>query len=618
MHLSKLVLTIGLVFFCFGAYADYKPKMSYAQYHTEIRVHPDGSDEQTIELLMKIETQAGVSSMGEQTISFNSTLSNLEVLEAYTIKPNGDKVMVDPDKIRTQDDADDGASNVYSDSKVKLIIYPNVEVGSQLYYKAHLVRHTPVFEGQFYWTRLFSPYYRYEDVQVDLILDPGVDLNVDTKGFIGGTVESLPSDPKGTLRYHHQFVQNTAYPSELGTVSLWDFAPYYSASTFKSYKDVGLAYQKRAKPMAQVTPEIEKLSLGLTRGLSEEREKVKVLYNWVSRNVRYIGIYAGAGGYVPHEAESILKNQYGDCKDHVTLLESMLAAVGIESTPVLINSEKSYVLPKLASPGTFDHVITFIPSMKLFLDSTAQYAPIGSLPDSDMNKPVLLTATGDVTKTRANDAQQDYTTSNIKLVLMDDGTFVGKTVTWMYGSDEIESRIRESKNVNQDQERLINRQLGRFMETGTGEIKYEDPGKLDQPWKMVSTYILDPLVNLPGPGGFTIPYGLSPATLRAMSTYRPPAVRRFPAVCETGHFIEKYELTVPKKLGIIHIPRDVHFKQGDLKYESRYVFKNQMLTAIREMTADRTGLSCNSKDDEDWNAFAAVLKRDLRQQILFN
>ena len=84
--------------------------------------------------------------------------------------------------------------------------------------------------------------------------------------------------------------------------------------------------------MAAVTPAISALAKELTSGVTDDRAKVRKLYNWVSRNIRYVAVYVAEGGFVPHSAQSILDNRYGDCKDHVTLLEALLAAVGIEST----------------------------------------------------------------------------------------------------------------------------------------------------------------------------------------------------------------------------------------------------------------------------------------------
>ena len=52
--------------------------------------------------------------------------------------------------------------------------------------------------------------------------------------------------------------------------------------------------------------------------------------------MRYIGVAFGIGRYQPHSAETVLDNQYGDCKDKHTLLAAMLKAAGYEAWPALI------------------------------------------------------------------------------------------------------------------------------------------------------------------------------------------------------------------------------------------------------------------------------------------
>jgi transglutaminase-like putative cysteine protease len=96
-----------------------------------------------------------------------------------------------------------------------------------------------------------------------------------------------------------------------------------------------------------VTEDIRSLALKLTTGLTSERDKVKKLYEWVATNIRYVSVSLGDGRLVPHDAYEVLKNQYGDCKDHVVLLEALLDAVGIPSSPALINLGAAYKLAKV-------------------------------------------------------------------------------------------------------------------------------------------------------------------------------------------------------------------------------------------------------------------------------
>jgi transglutaminase-like putative cysteine protease len=66
---------------------------------------------------------------------------------------------------------------------------------------------------------------------------------------------------------------------------------------------------------------------------------------WVSKNIRYVAIDIGNSGIVPHDADSVLANAYGDCKDHAVLYSALLKAKGIQSETVLINLGEAYTLP---------------------------------------------------------------------------------------------------------------------------------------------------------------------------------------------------------------------------------------------------------------------------------
>lgn len=159
-------------FLCIGsaAFAQYKPSYTVVKSHTKYEVNRDASYTQYLEEQDRVDTPQGVSLLGERKITYNSTLEDVEVLEAYTIQPDGTRINVPLDKIRTQDEVeDDGA--IYSDSKSKVIIYPKLEVGSQVYYRAKSVQHTPEFPGHFFASYHFSPHVIYENLTMELVHD---------------------------------------------------------------------------------------------------------------------------------------------------------------------------------------------------------------------------------------------------------------------------------------------------------------------------------------------------------------------------------------------------------------------------------------------------------------
>ena len=141
-----------------------------------------------------------------------------------------------------------------------------------------------------------------------------------------------------------------------------------------------------------MTPKVSALADQLTQGVTDRRAQAQKLYEWVSAHIRYVGIELGTGSFVPHDVDSIVANGYGDCKDHDVLLQALLKAKGIESQSILINSGNNYTMPDTASFATLDHVITYIPEFRLYLDSTAVVAPFGILPMAEYGKPMVVAA----------------------------------------------------------------------------------------------------------------------------------------------------------------------------------------------------------------------------------
>ena len=599
-----------------SVFAQYKPSYTVVKSNSKYEVNRDASYTQYLEEQTRVDTPQGVRMLGERKISYNSTLEDVEVLEAYTIQPDGTRIAVPLDKIRTQDEVeDDGA--IYSDSKSKVIIYPKLEVGSQVYYRAKSVQHTPQFPGHFFTWEHYSPHVRYESVNVELTHDTGIEVGVSSKGMQGGKLEDslLPN----TVSYKFTFSQDKAYPGEESRADFTDFAPNFSASTFKTYADVGMAYQVRAKDMAKVTTAIQTLANELIQKANAQTtlDKVRVLHHWVAQNIRYLGIYVGAGGYVPHDAQSILDNRYGDCKDHVVILEALLAAVGIDSSPALINSSAAYLLPQLPTPGIFDHVITYVPSLNVFLDSTSRFAPVGTLPNGDLDKPVVIAATGALSRTPMTHPSKDSTESRIQMKLTRNGSIEGKSQAKMFGVFEVASRGSQFNYQNKDQANVVNGLLSRFQETGWGEIEKTETTNFDKGWQVNSVFELDPVVNVPGPSALAIPVGLAPGRMKYLADIVLPKDRKFPTYCVSTQHEEWIELSFPKNMKITRVPKGVLFANGPLKYQSTYELKGQLLKIKRKYVSERKQSICGAENDKWFSEFTQVLRRDLRQQVFF-
>ena len=136
---------------------------------------------------------------------------------------------------------------------------------------------------------------------------------------------------------------------------------------------------------------------------------------FAQREIRYVAIELGIGGYQPHAAKDVFGHRYGDCKDKATLVSTMLSEMGVESYYIVINSERGAVTPGMPPQiGIFDHVILAIklpegvsdPSLVAFMedpklgkllifDPTDEMTPFGQLRGAlQANYGLLVTPSG--------------------------------------------------------------------------------------------------------------------------------------------------------------------------------------------------------------------------------
>ena len=265
--------------------------------------------------------------------------------------------------------------------------------------------------------------------------------------------------------------------AEPAALSPWDTEPHYIISTFPDYAAVAAAYRQMAAGKAAVTPRIQALADEITTGTADRRDQAHRIYDWVSKHIRYVAVFLGNGGYEPHEAIRILENGYGDCKDHVVLLEALLKAKGIASLPVLIDSGNRYRAPETATPALFNHVLSYLPELDLYADSTAGVGPFGTLPVTEYGKPVALAAEPGASLTHLPlvATEENEETLQTTALLSADGTVSGQSTTTASGPFGIRLRQLAASIEEKGREQMAATQLRSLGWSGKGSFEFEPP-----------------------------------------------------------------------------------------------------------------------------------------------
>ena len=79
-------------------------------------------------------------------------------------------------------------------------------------------------------------------------------------------------------------------------------------TTFESWQQLGDWYAGLEKDRRQPNDAIKAKAAELVQGKTTDMEKVKALYDFVSRDFRYVSLSFGLGRYQPHAASEVLAN----------------------------------------------------------------------------------------------------------------------------------------------------------------------------------------------------------------------------------------------------------------------------------------------------------------------
>ena len=177
----------------------------------------------------------------------------------------------------------------------------------------------------------------------------------------------------------------------------WDeVLGHVHVSTYKSWDEMGHWYWGLVKDQFVPDDEVRRRAEALTAGLKDETAKVRAIYDYVVQKTRYVALEFGIHGYKPYRCSQIFARGFGDCKDKATLIVTMLRALAIKATPVIVRTgQKGDIEPSPASLAPFDHMIAYVPSLDLYLDGTAEYTGSLELPAMDRGAVALQVNEGD-------------------------------------------------------------------------------------------------------------------------------------------------------------------------------------------------------------------------------
>lgn len=561
------------------------PPISIALQTVDIQVAADGSSVQNLHAELHAENDVGAIRLNQVPLGFNSAFQDLQIVEAYTRKPDGTKISVDMNAIFTRLPTNESQGGQVTDIRLKVIVFPQTAAGDTVVYTAKYINRVAVFPGTFTHGSTFNVAVPIGEERDSITAPKGLGLRVETHG-----VEFTTEDRGADVVYRWHYTQPKPLTLPPVAVSPLDQLPRYFVSNIKDYTEVGTAYAKLLTAKLVVSPKVQALAEKVTEGEKSRREQVRKLYEWVNTNIRFIAIELGQGTMVPHDVDDILTYGYGDCKDHDLLLRALLKAKGIESRSVLINSGNAYTLTEVPTFFQLNHVITSVPEFRLFLDSSALANPFALLPYGEYGKPAIHvsenSATLGTTPVLAPGVASEHTTNVMRL--SPTGVLTGTMTTTAKGPSQTSLRIIGLAFQAVSPETIAQQQLqARGYRGGTGTLRAGPPlvrgpsytisGDFTVPgwqeWlsgtKMSFMPIGLRILGIPGDG----PMG----TLRSLQYKDLDATPCF-SIAQT----EDSSLEIPATARFAVMPPDVKIASDNITFTAQWKLAGNVLTVHRE------------------------------------
>lgn len=385
---------------CYSTYAQYAPeyrmyKDKYPNAHT-IRLNQETSIQiklnngkldvlqQDIEEDLYLDESAKFGS--KKSLNFSSFFE-LEEIEASSFIYEKDKYK--ETKVETFKEKDELDQSFYDDTKSLNFIYPNLKKGSKSKLKYSQKIKNPRFLSPFF----FGDFQPVKSNKITIVADKDITFKFQEFNTEKLDISFTKEEKKGKVIYTWELKNIDEYEYESNAPNYKSIIPHI-VPIITSYKVEGKTvnllndtsdlynwYYSLVKDVNQDESDTQLVAVveELIADKKTDLEKVRAIYYWTQKNIKYIAFEYALGGFIPREANSVFKKKYGDCKDNSSILFKMLDIANIKGNLTWIGTRSiPYSYDEVPTPIVDNHMIlSYIDGDKTyFLDATGRFTPL--------------------------------------------------------------------------------------------------------------------------------------------------------------------------------------------------------------------------------------------------
>ncbi|MEM1445658.1 MAG: DUF3857 domain-containing protein [Planctomycetota bacterium] len=316
-----------------------------------IDVAEDGTQRKTLWRTIRIEDRAALEAFSTLEFRFDPAHESLFVNEVTVSDGQGPPIAAGNLDQYFVTDASSGS--IHNTTKIATVPVPGLSVGATLRYHVTWQDRNKIDDVSFErWHLVKSRPSRYE-----LLFMTGQVGGVDAITY--GPIEALHDEPDLKLWIADEPPIHDWEPYQPKWTAMYPTLAVGPAE--RTWADVGREYLGRLEPTLSRSDEVGKIANEIFVEATTPQDVITAANRYVQDRLTYEAIAFGVRGQIPHRVDDVVRQRFGDCKDHTLLLWHLLRERNIDAHLALVNTDET-VVPELPSLGQFDHMVLYIPS----------------------------------------------------------------------------------------------------------------------------------------------------------------------------------------------------------------------------------------------------------------
>lgn len=339
----------------------------------QVRVQPGGNADYR-HYIRRINDAAGLAAGGQIEIEFDPSYQKLVLHQVDILRGTQRIAKLDPRQVKLLHRETQLERQVVDGRMTASLVLDDLRVGDRVEWSASIVGDNPVFGGRFVdsnWTeyangptgqwqlRLLAPAARSIRTRVT---DAAVETSGTQHDGLRDTVFRRRNLPQLQFEERLPPAQYLKYQVDASEFADWQDVAQWAAQLFA----------RAMQPTPAVDAQVAALKArAATAGTPDAL--LRATLDFVQKDIRYFGTEIGADSHQPADADTVLRQRFGDCKDKAALLATLLTRMGFDASPVLVSANfRDAAAQRLPSALAFDHAIVrvVVDGRPLWLDAT--------------------------------------------------------------------------------------------------------------------------------------------------------------------------------------------------------------------------------------------------------